>query len=375
MNGKRIGQQTIELPSRPALCGSAAFVGRKEGEGPLGHCFDHVAKDEMYGQESFELAERQLYLDAIAMAVEKGRERIENVQFLLGGDLLNQIITASFSARELGVPFIGLYGACSTMSESLCLAGMLLDGGHAQQVVCAASSHFCTAERQYRYPLEFGSQRPPTAQWTVTGAGATLLCAEPKVSPLARLRRVCVGRVVDLGIADANNMGAAMAPAAADTLLSLFRDTQTGPADYDAIVTGDLGQVGHDLLMQLMRGAESAVDRRAISRLRPADLRPGTAGRSRRGKRLRLQRRRAERVLPAKAAKRRVGADHLYGHGRADEHYLQPAGRDHPRRGSRGGAGKSAKGEEGMNIVWMYLKVFLVGAHCRRRRAFDPFDK
>ena len=175
MNGKRIGQQTIELPSRPALCGSAAFVGRKEGEGPLGHCFDHVAKDEMYGQESFELAERQLYLDAIAMAVEKGRERIENVQFLLGGDLLNQIITASFSARELGVPFIGLYGACSTMSESLCLAGMLLDGGHAQQVVCAASSHFCTAERQYRYPLEFGSQRPPTAQWTVTGAGATLL--------------------------------------------------------------------------------------------------------------------------------------------------------------------------------------------------------
>ena len=139
------------------------------------------------------------------------------------------------------------------MSESLCLAGMLLDGGHAQQVVCAASSHFCTAERQYRYPLEFGSQRPPTAQWTVTGAGATLLCAEPKVPPLARLRRICVGRVVDLGIADANNMGAAMAPAAADTLLSLFRDTQTGPADYDAIVTGDLGQVGHDLLMQLMR--------------------------------------------------------------------------------------------------------------------------
>ena len=150
------------------------------------------------------------------MAVEKGRERIENVQFLLGGDLLNQIITASFSARELGGPFIGLYGACSTMSESLCLAGMLLDGGHAQQVVCAASSHFCTAERQYRYPLEFGSQRPPTAQWTVTGAGATLLCAEPKVPPLARLRRVCVGRVVDLGIADANNMGAAMAPESAN---------------------------------------------------------------------------------------------------------------------------------------------------------------
>ena len=252
MNGKRIGQQTIELPSRPALCGSAAFVGRKEGEGPLGHCFDHVAKDEMYGQESFELAERQLYLDAIAMAVEKGREQIENVQFLLGGDLLNQIITASFSARELGVPFIGLYGACSTMSESLCLAGMLLDGGHAQQVVCAASSHFCTAERQYRYPLEFGSQRPPTAQWTVTGAGATLLCAEPKVPPLARLRRVCVGRVVDLGIADANNMGAAMAPAAFATLREHFDDLHCAPEDYDAIITGDLGKLGSELLHGLL---------------------------------------------------------------------------------------------------------------------------
>ena len=212
MNGKRIGQQTIELPSRPALCGSAAFVGRKEGEGPLGHCFDQVAKDEMYGQESFELAERQLYLDAIAAAVQKGRERMEDIQFLLGGDLLNQIITASFSARDLGIPFIGLYGACSTMSESLCLAGMLLDGGHARQVICAASSHFCTAERQYRFPLEFGSQRPPTAQWTVTGVGAALLDASPQNTPLAHICQVCPGRVVDLGICDANNMGAAMAP-------------------------------------------------------------------------------------------------------------------------------------------------------------------
>lgn len=253
MSGKRIGMQTIELSSRPALCGSAAFVGKKEGEGPLSNCFDYVAEDEMYGQESFELAEKQLYLDAIRKAIRKAGAKPSDVQFLLGGDLLNQIITASFSARELGIPFIGLYGACSTMAESLALGSMLLDGGHASQVVCAASSHFCTAERQYRYPLEFGAQRPPTAQWTVTGAGATLLSVSPKAPVLAHITHVCMGRVVDLGITDANNMGAAMAPAAADTLLSLFSDTGTTPEEYDLIVTGDLGQVGHDLLMQLMR--------------------------------------------------------------------------------------------------------------------------
>ncbi len=154
---KRTGLQTIDLPLRPAVCASAAFVGKKEGEGPLGNLFDHVAQDELYGQDTFELAEKRLYLDAIRKAIQKGGLKPENVQFLLGGDLLNQIITASFSARELGIPFIGLYGACSTMAESLCLGSMLLDGEHASTVVCAASSHFCTAERQYRYPLEFGS--------------------------------------------------------------------------------------------------------------------------------------------------------------------------------------------------------------------------
>ncbi len=253
MPGLRIGMQTIALSTRPAICGSAAYAGKMEGEGPLGTQFDFVTQDELYNQDSFELAEKQLYLDAIRKAIRKGGSKPEDVQFLLGGDLLNQIITASFSARDLGIPFIGLYGACSTMAESLALASMLLDGGHADQVICAASSHFCTAERQYRYPLEFGAQRPPTAQWTVTGAGATLLSTQPKAPVLAHITQVCMGRVVDLGITDANNMGAAMAPAAADTLLALFADTRTTPEDYDLIVTGDLGQVGHDLLMQLMR--------------------------------------------------------------------------------------------------------------------------
>lgn len=257
---KRIGMQTVDLPLRPAIRASAAFVGKKEGEGPLGSLFDQVAQDELYGQDSFELAEKQLYLDAIRRAIHKGGARPEDVHFLLGGDLLNQIITASFSARELGVPFIGLYGACSTMAESLCLGGMLLDGEHAATVVCAASSHFCTAERQYRFPLEFGAQRPPTAQWTVTGAGAALLTLDANGPVQARLARACMGRVVDLGVTDANNMGAAMAPAAADTLLALFADTHTTPADYDLIVTGDLGQVGRDLLLQLMREQRMPLD-------------------------------------------------------------------------------------------------------------------
>lgn len=251
---KRIGQQTILLPMKPAVLAGTAWVGPKEGKGPLAEHFDHVTEDETYGQQSFELAERQMVLDAARAAVRKAGLREGDIQFLLGGDLLNQIISASFTARELALPFIGLYGACSTMCEGLCLAGMLLDGEHADHALCVASSHFCTAERQYRFPLEYGNQRTPTAQWTVTGAGATVLSLSPKKPPMARMTHACIGRVVDLGVTDANNMGAAMAPAAADTLLALFEDTHTAPEDYDLIVTGDLGQVGHDLLLELMLG-------------------------------------------------------------------------------------------------------------------------
>ena len=262
MATKRVGKQSILLPSKPYINGNAAIVGKKEGEGPLSACFDRVVEDEMNGQDTFELAERQFYLDAIQTCMQKAGQTAESVQFLLGGDLLNQIICASFSARQLGIPFIGLYGACSTMAESLSVGAMLVDGGHAQQVVCAASSHFCTAERQYRFPLEFGSQRTPTAQWTVTGAGASLVASQAGKSPLARISTLCMGRVLDLGVKDANNMGAAMAPAAADTLCAFFDDTQTAPADYDLILTGDLGQVGHDLLLKLMAEHGHALDER-----------------------------------------------------------------------------------------------------------------
>ena len=252
MATRRLGQQTVCLPMKPAICAGAACVGPKEGEGPLGAVFDRVMEDELYGQQSFELAERQMVLDAARMAIQKAAFRESDVQFFMGGDLLNQIISASFAARELAVPFIGLYGACSTMSEGLCVGSMLVDGGHADHVLFVASSHFCTAERQYRFPLEYGNQRTPTAQWTVTGAGATLLSLSPRTPPMARVTQVCMGRVVDLGVTDANNMGAAMAPAAADTLLALLEDTHTAPSDYDLIVTGDLGQVGHSLLLKLM---------------------------------------------------------------------------------------------------------------------------
>ncbi len=213
----RIGKQTIVLPHRPYLNGGASIVGKKEGEGPIAGCFDRVVEDELNGQETFEQAEKQFYIDALNVCLEKAGTRAERVQLLLGGDLLNQIISASFSARQLGVPFIGLYGACSTMAESLAIGGMLVDGGYAENALCAASSHFCTAERQYRFPLEFGSQRTPTAQWTVTGAGATLLGAQPGRTPMARVSAACIGRVLALGVKDANNLGAAMAPAACDT--------------------------------------------------------------------------------------------------------------------------------------------------------------
>ncbi len=250
---KRIGTQTLIFPCQPFINAGASVVGKKEAEGPLGNCFDKIIPDELNGQNSFELAERQLYLSALELCMEKGNVKRDQVQFMLGGDLLNQIICASYSARALAIPFLGLYGACSTMAESLCLGGMLVDGGFADNVLCAASSHFCTAERQYRFPLEFGSQRTPTAQWTVTGAGASLVSASAGEKPLARIAAVTVGRVIDMGIKDANNMGAAMAPAAADTLLAHMQDRQSKPEDYDLILTGDLGRVGSQLLLSLMQ--------------------------------------------------------------------------------------------------------------------------
>ena len=250
MTQHRIGDHTIEFANHPLILSSAAVVGPKEGRGPLGQAFDLALEDPLYGQKSYEQAEHAMFQEACQRCLNKAQLPRERVQALLGGDLLNQIMAASLAARELSIPFLGLYGACSTMAESLILGGILVDGGYASPVLCAAGSHYCTAERQYRFPLEYGNQRTMAAQWTVTGTGACLL--SDKGEGLAFLTLATIGQVVDLGIRDANNMGAAMAPAAADTLTRHFLDTGRKPQDYDQIITGDLGRVGSDILLELM---------------------------------------------------------------------------------------------------------------------------
>ncbi|MBQ2953861.1 MAG: stage V sporulation protein AD [Clostridia bacterium] len=253
MPTNRIGQSTIVLPGRPRILAGASIAGKKEGEGPLRGDFDQIIEDDLFGEESWEKAESRFQYEAATAAIAKAGLTPAQLDVALGGDLLNQIMAASMAARELHIPFLGLYGACSTMAESLCIASMLVDGGYARHALCTASSHFCTAERQYRFPLEYGCQRPPTAQWTVTGAGSIVVSGDDTRPALCRATHVTIGRIVDMAIKDANNMGAAMAPAAADTLTRHFADTGRSPADYDLILTGDLGRVGHDVLLALMQ--------------------------------------------------------------------------------------------------------------------------
>lgn len=248
----RIGYQTVAYRNKPLIVASACAVGPREGKGPLGGNFDLVANDAEFGQESYEQAEAALLREACRICLSKAHCGEKSVQAMLGGDLLNQIMASSLAARSLKVPFLGLYGACSTMAESLLVGGMLCDGGYASPLLCTAGSHYATAERQYRFPLEYGCQRTPAAQWTVTGAGAVMLALpdENDKKPLARLTRGCIGRVVDMGISDANNMGAAMAPAAAATLCAYFDDTKDDSQAFDRIITGDLGMVGSELLLE-----------------------------------------------------------------------------------------------------------------------------
>jgi len=247
---KRIGLQTVKLSNPPSILGTATVVGPKEGEGPLKDYFDIILEDDMWGQESFEKSEVKIQEEAIKQAIFNANLSSKDIEYLFSGDLLNQIITSSFTARQLNIPYFGLYGACSTMTESLSLGAMIIDGGFADKVVCATSSHFSSAERQFRFPLEYGSQRPFSAQWTVTGAGATVLASSGN-GPY--ITYITTGKVVDFGIKDANNMGGAMAPAAIDTISQHFKDTGYSPDDYDLIITGDLGLVGKRILLDLMK--------------------------------------------------------------------------------------------------------------------------
>jgi len=244
-------QEGTILLERPAyIRGRGSVVGKEEAKGPLGKYFDITAEDTYWGEKTFELAERKMFEKACRHAVQQSRLQLKQVDLLLGGDLLNQIVTVSYAARSLGIPYLGLYGACSAMAESLAIGSLMIDGGAARNVLCAASSHFATAERQFRFPLELGTPKPPTGQDTVTGAGATVLSAE---KGSIAIRAVTIGRCVDMGITDANNMGAAMMPAAAQTILTHLQNRRQQPTDYDAIFTGDLGEFGSGLLCDTTR--------------------------------------------------------------------------------------------------------------------------
>lgn len=253
MKSVRIGKQTISFLSRPAILSGASIVGAKEGRGPLAAGFDRIMENALNNADSYEMAEYKMILEAAEMCIDKSKVSKDQIDVMFGGDLLNQIISTSLAARALSIPVLGLYGACSTMAEALLLGSILVDGGYAHHALCTAGSHYCTAERQFRYPLEYGNQRTPAAQWTVTGAGAYLLGNADDGTNHVHITHGTIGKVVDYHITDANNMGAAMAPAASDTLLAHFRDTGRSPYDYDRIFTGDLGQIGRQLLMQLMK--------------------------------------------------------------------------------------------------------------------------
>lgn len=241
--------KTLLLEGGAAIVQSAAVAGKKEGEGPLADTFDRIVRDPYAGQKSWEKAESELQKQAVTLALQKAGLEPGQIDLMLSGDLINQCTPSCYAAAPLGIPMLGLFGACSTAAESLALGALLVESGAAKHALCLTSSHFCTAERQFRTPLAYGGQRSPTAQWTVTGAGAFVLGREGAV----KIKGVCVGRPVDMGIRDVSNMGAAMAPAACDTFTRFFQDSGKTPADFDLILTGDLGSVGHRIVLEQMR--------------------------------------------------------------------------------------------------------------------------
>ncbi len=244
---QKLGKQTIKFDNPPTILDTACIVGPKESDGPLAQYFDQCLTDEMWGEKSWEKAESKIIKETVNMAISKSSIPSDKIEYCFAGDLLNQCISSSFGLRELNIPFFGIFGACSTFVEGLSLASVFIEGG-INYAICAASSHFCSSEKQFRFPLELGNQRPPTSQWTVTGAGAAIVAREGQ-GPF--ITHITSGKIVDMGIKDANNMGAAMAPAAFDTLMTHFKDTGRSPNYYDAIITGDLGHIGRDILIDL----------------------------------------------------------------------------------------------------------------------------
>lgn len=237
------------MDTQPSVLASAAIGGKKESEGPLGEYFDKINDDPYFSSDTFEKGESQLQKQAVLHCLNKAKLQDCDIDVLFGGDLLNQCVGTTYGVRSFDMPYLGIYGACSTMSEGLMLASLFVDKGISDKAMAVTSSHFCTAERQYRFPLNYGGQRPPTSQWTATASGALIVSAHDRPP---YVRGCTIGKIVDMGVSDANNMGAAMAPAAFVTVKSFLEDTGMSPADFDYIVTGDLGKIGSKIFCELM---------------------------------------------------------------------------------------------------------------------------
>ena len=246
------GKSSLSLEQAPCIIEAASIVGEKEGDGPLARCFDRIEPDPMCGQDTWEAAESEMQKQAARMVIEKAGLKSTDIRYLFAGDLLGQIVATSFGVMELDIPLFGLYGACSTMGEAMMLGAMTVNAGYADRVVSMASSHFASAERQFRFPLAYGNQRPFSTTWTVTGCGSVIIGNESAGKPLAKITGVTTGKIVDMKCRDAMNMGAAMAVAAVDTILQNFRDFDVDETYYDRIITGDLGAVGQRILFDFM---------------------------------------------------------------------------------------------------------------------------
>ena len=255
---KAIGRQSVLFENKVYIRASASVAGKKEGEGPLGKCFDCVENDPYFGEKTWEKAESRLQEMTLGLTLNKGELKSEDIRYLVAGDLLGQLIATSFGVSKFGIPFFGVYGACSTMGETLSLASMLIDSGYANYTMALTSSHFASAEKQFRFPLDYGNQRPRSATWTVTGSAGVILSSQKCEYNLVSGRKsivitgITTGKIMDYGIKDSMNMGACMAPAAADVIMANLRDFGRNVGEYDKIITGDLGYVGTEILKDLL---------------------------------------------------------------------------------------------------------------------------
>lgn len=253
-----LGKQSVRFENPPYIINSASIVGSKEGQGPMGKLFDKVGQDDMFGAQTWEEAESALQKEALQMALNKGNLKKEEIGLIFAGDLLGQSIASSFGLASFHTPHVGLYGACSTCGLSIAVGSMAVAGGFVEKAACVTSSHFASAEKEFRFPLAYGNQRPMSSTWTVTGSAAFILSSDPGKRAYAQVTGVTFGKIMDYGIKDSMNMGACMAPAAADTIRQNLEDFGRTPGDYDKIITGDLGTVGQKLLFELL--GEKGID-------------------------------------------------------------------------------------------------------------------